>query len=69
MDYFANTTQHKVAVNRLSLGIAKGEAFGLLGVNGCGKTSTFKLLTGVDRPTAGDVWIGKDSVLRSLDEV
>ncbi|XP_019393966.1 PREDICTED: ATP-binding cassette sub-family A member 7 [Crocodylus porosus] len=34
------------AVDRLCLGIPPGECFGLLGVNGAGKTSTFKMLTG-----------------------
>lgn len=33
----------KVAVNRLSFGLRKGECFGLLGVNGAGKSTTFKV--------------------------
>nr|CAD7402681.1 unnamed protein product [Timema poppensis] len=36
----------KPAVNRLCLGVKRGECFGLLGLNGAGKTSTFKMLTG-----------------------
>ena len=35
-----------LAVDRLSVGIPQGECFGLLGINGAGKTSTFKMLTG-----------------------
>jgi len=35
-----------VAVDNLSFGIEKGEVFGLLGVNGGGKTSFFKILSG-----------------------
>ena len=34
------------AVDHLCLGIPARETFGLLGVNGAGKTSTFKMLTG-----------------------
>ena len=36
----------KLAVDHLSFGVKSGECFGLLGVNGAGKTSTFKMLTG-----------------------
>ena len=37
----------KLAVDHLSFGVKSGECFGLLGVNGAGKTSTFKMLTGM----------------------
>lgn len=35
-----------IAVNRLSVGVKNGECFVLLGVNGAGKTTSFKMLTG-----------------------
>lgn len=38
--------KYKVAVDSLSFGIKKGEVFGLLGVNGAGKSTTFKILSG-----------------------
>jgi ABC-type multidrug transport system ATPase subunit len=56
-------------VNRVSLGIARGECFGLLGTNGCGKTTTFKMIAGVHGLTTGDIWIGRHSILRAMDEV
>lgn len=42
-------------VEKLSLAVPRGEAFGLLGLNGSGKTTTFKLALGLLRPTAGSV--------------
>lgn len=47
--------RHKVAVTKTSFGITNGECFGLLGVNGAGKTSTFKMLCGETPPTSGEV--------------
>uniref|UniRef100_A0A4X2L2C1 ATP binding cassette subfamily A member 13 n=1 Tax=Vombatus ursinus TaxID=29139 RepID=A0A4X2L2C1_VOMUR len=41
------------AVNDISLGIPRGECFGLLGVNGAGKSTTFKMLTGDITPSSG----------------
>ncbi|KYO42635.1 ATP-binding cassette sub-family A member 1 isoform A [Alligator mississippiensis] len=51
------------AVDRLCLGIPPGECFGLLGVNGAGKTSTFKMLTGDTEVTLGDARLKGHSVL------
>ena len=44
-----------VAVDRLGLTLAAREIVGLIGPNGAGKSTTFDLLTGVARPTAGQV--------------
>jgi ABC-2 type transport system ATP-binding protein len=44
-----------VAVERLSLEVARGEVFGLLGPNGCGKTSTLAVIAGALAPSAGTV--------------
>ncbi|NWR80571.1 ABCA1 protein, partial [Centropus unirufus] len=45
------------AVDRLCVAIPPGECFGLLGVNGAGKTSTFKMLTGDTGVTLGEAWL------------
>ncbi len=45
------------AVDNISFEIQKGEIFGLLGPNGAGKTSTINMLTGLARPTDGEVKI------------
>lgn len=46
------------AVQDLSLEIAPGEFFACLGPNAAGKTTTIKMLSGLLRPTEGEVWIG-----------
>ncbi|XP_068012331.1 phospholipid-transporting ATPase ABCA7 isoform X1 [Melanerpes formicivorus] len=57
------------AVNRLCVAIPPGECFGLLGVNGAGKTSTFKMLTGDTEVTLGEAWLKGHSVLSDLQSV
>jgi len=42
-----------IAVNDISIGVKSGECFGWLGLNGAGKSTTFKLLTGQMEPTSG----------------
>uniref|UniRef100_A0A671KXD5 Zgc:172302 n=1 Tax=Sinocyclocheilus anshuiensis TaxID=1608454 RepID=A0A671KXD5_9TELE len=59
----------KPAVNRLCLGIPQGECFGLLGVNGAGKTSTFRMLTGDTRITYGEAFLSNHSVLTEMEKV
>ena len=46
-----------VAVENLSVEIAKGEIFGLLGPNGAGKTTSIKMITGLLKPDTGRVII------------
>lgn len=42
------------AVDHVSFKIGRGEIFGFLGSNGCGKTTTMKMLTGLLPPTEGE---------------
>ncbi|MBL8060835.1 MAG: ABC transporter ATP-binding protein [Chthonomonas sp.] len=44
-----------VAVDNVSFEIQKGELFGLIGPNGAGKTTCFNMVTGVYKPTGGDI--------------
>jgi ribosome-dependent ATPase len=45
------------AVDRVSFQIKSGEIFGFLGSNGCGKTTTMKMLTGLLPATDGQAWL------------
>ena len=44
-----------VAVNELDMDVQRGEIYGLIGPNGAGKTTVFNLLTGVYKPTSGEI--------------
>lgn len=51
----------KVAVDGLSFTVAPGERVGFIGVNGAGKSTTIKMLTGILTPTGGTVRVlGRD---------
>jgi len=45
------------AVDRVSFRIGRGEIFGFLGSNGCGKTTTMKMLTGLLPASDGEAWL------------
>ena len=45
----------RVAVDRLSLSVKRGERFGLLGPNGAGKTTTISMLVGALKPDSGEI--------------
>uniref|UniRef100_A0A8B9F4L1 P-type phospholipid transporter n=1 Tax=Amazona collaria TaxID=241587 RepID=A0A8B9F4L1_9PSIT len=61
--------KRKPAVDRICVGIPPGECFGLLGVNGAGKSSTFKMLTGDTDVTGGEAFLKGNSILSNIQEV
>ncbi|GAB0205031.1 phospholipid-transporting ATPase ABCA1 [Grus japonensis] len=61
--------KRKPAVDRICVGIPPGECFGLLGVNGAGKSSTFKMLTGDTDVTGGEAFLKGNSILSNIREV
>lgn len=57
------------AVDALDLEINQGELFCLLGVNGAGKSTTIKMLSCLTAPTAGDAFLGGNSILEKPQAV
>jgi len=57
------------AVDALTLNVAPGELFGLVGPDGAGKTTTLRMLAGVLKPTSGDAVVGGVSVAQDPEGV
>ena len=53
-----------VVADNIDLDVAQGEALGIIGANGAGKSSLFNLITGVVKPDAGTVTLGGRDVTR-----
>lgn len=47
----------EIAVNSLTMKVPRGTIFGFIGPSGCGKTTTVRLLTGIHKPTSGEVTV------------
>jgi len=58
-----------VAVDHISLQVARGEIFGFLGPNGAGKSTTIRVLCGLLRPTAGQARVAGLDVARQPELV
>jgi putative ABC transport system ATP-binding protein len=52
------------AVDDVSLDIARGELLAVTGPSGCGKSTLLHLLGGLDRPAAGELWLGEERIDR-----
>ena len=51
------------ALNEVNLVVKKGEILALIGPNGAGKTTVFNVITGVYKPTSGDVLFQGQSIV------
>ena len=65
IDHLTKRYKDVTAVNDLSLKIAEGELFSLLGVNGAGKTTTIKMLSCLTAPTSGDATVLGESITKN----
>ena len=65
--YFARGGEQIDVLNNLSLEVNEGEFLGMMGPSGSGKTTLLNLIAGLDRPSAGDVWIG-DAHISQMNE-
>src|SRR6266851_566795 len=50
------------AVDGIDLDLAKGELVSIIGPNGAGKTTLFNLITGLDRPDGGEVYLDGQAI-------
>ena len=57
------------AVDGLSLAVAPGELFGLIGPDGAGKTTTLRMLTAIMDPDEGDAWVLGRHTVREAEAV
>ncbi len=58
-----------VAVDGLTLSIARGEVFGMLGPNGSGKTTTIRMLCGLLQPTSGTAEVAGADITQAPEQV
>ncbi len=56
-----------VALDNISFDIKKGDVFGIVGLNGCGKSTTLKVISGILKPTKGTV--ETDGIIAPLIEL
>ena len=58
--------KNQIAVNNVSISIREGSVYGLLGPNGAGKSTILKMITGIMKPSSGEIlfedhlWTRKD---------
>jgi ABC-2 type transport system ATP-binding protein len=57
------------AVDNLSLSVAEGEIFGLVGPDGAGKTTIMRLLTAILEPTSGDAWVAGYHIRKDAEAI
>lgn len=57
------------ALDSVNLEVKKGELFGLLGVNGAGKTTLIKILCGLTKKTAGEVFVNDFNLDQDMNKI
>ncbi|MCF6435193.1 energy-dependent translational throttle protein EttA [Pseudoalteromonas sp. MMG022] len=58
----------RVLIDDLSFTVPKGAIVGIIGANGAGKSTLFKMLSGQEQPTAGEITVGDTVELATVDQ-
>lgn len=58
----------RLIMDNVSFDLPRGGIVGVIGANGAGKTTLFKMITGQEKPTSGDLKIGPSVVLSYVDQ-
>lgn len=69
VDNLTRTFGDFVAVDHISLEVAKGEIFGFLGPNGAGKSTTIRMLCGLLLPSGGEGTVGEYNIITQSEEI
>ena len=64
---FREGERTRTVLDRASASFARGEVTAIIGQSGTGKSTLLNLISGIDRPDAGEIWLG-DTNLTALDE-
>lgn len=63
------TIEEFKAIDSVSLSIRHGEAVGIVGRNGCGKSTFLKMIAGLVRPTSGQLLVARDARIGTMIEL
>ena len=55
------------ALREVNLEVKQGEFVAIIGKSGSGKSTMLNMLSGIDRPTSGEIWIG-DTAIHNMDQ-
>ncbi len=55
-------------LEKVSFALEENDKLGIIGVNGCGKSTLFRLITGAEEPTAGEVYLSKGKTVGILTQ-
>ncbi len=69
VQHLAKSYGKKQAVKDVSFQIQEGEIFGLMGMNGAGKTTILRMLATLLRPDSGDAFIAGNSIVKNPEKV